>query len=355
MRFAHPQLLWLLPVVLALLAGAVAWGARRRRQALAAFAGDARRPWADTGLDRTRRRWDLALQFLAAAGLVVAAARPLLFRKDSQSELRGVPYLLAVDLSRSMLTPDIRPNRWVAATNAIARFLDTAGADRVGLVSFSGVAYLNAPLSFDTRAIQTILRYTSPLSVDMDGETAGSDLGAAIERAGRYFETNAIQPRVVVLVTDGEDSGTRLLDVGRRWARQGVKVCAIGVGTRAGAKVPRIQYNGFGTGPNAQNSSGQEVVSRLNEANLKRITALTGGRYYPLGERGEGFQKLREEFLRPLTESAAREDLKNYGEGYPIPLGLAVAALVCRFALGVDRRRRPNAANAIRSPQPQRP
>jgi len=354
-RFAQPELLWSVPAALLALAIAGWLSRRRRRNAAAKFAGGPGRTWADDGADRIRGRLDAVLVVVAAAGLGLAGARPLIFQASTQSELRGVPYILALDLSRSMLTPDVRPNRWTAATNAIAGFLEEAGGDRVGLVTFSGVAYLNAPLSFDTRAIQTILRYTSPLSVDMDGETAGSDLGAAIEKAGRYFVTNSIQPRVVVLVTDGEDSGTALLEVGRRWARQGVKVCAIGVGTRAGAKVPRIQYGGMAGGGSAQNSSGQEVVSRLNEANLKRITALTGGRYHPLGERGEGFRKLREEFLRPLTESAARQDLRNYVEGYQYPLGAAILALLARFAVGAGRSRRAVVATPIRTTETPRP
>jgi Ca-activated chloride channel family protein len=255
-----------------------------------------------------------------------------------------VPYIGALDLSRSMLAADVRPSRWAAATNALSRFLESGRADRVGLVTFSGVAHLNAPLSFDTGAIRTMLRYTSPLTVDMDAETAGSDLGAAIERAGRYFLSNDISPRVVILVTDGEDSGEQLLPVARRWMGRGLRVCAVGVGTRSGAKVPRAQWDGA-----ALNASGQEVVSRLNEANLRRVTALTGGRYFPMGERGEGFAALRDTFLRPLGESAAKEDLKNYGEAYQFPLGFAIACLAARFAVGAGRRRRPWVAGAIRS------
>ena len=185
MRFAQPELLWTVPAALLALAIAGWLSRRRRKNAAAEFAGGPGRTWANDGADRIRRRWDAVLVVVAAVGLGLAAARPLVFQASTQSELRGVPYILALDLSRSMLTPDVRPNRWTAATNAIAGFLEEAGGDRVGLVTFSGVAYLNAPLSFDTRAIQTILRYTSPLSVDMDGETAGSDLGAAIEKAAK--------------------------------------------------------------------------------------------------------------------------------------------------------------------------
>jgi hypothetical protein len=98
----------------------------------------------------------------------------------------------------------------------------------------------------------------------------------------------------------------------------------------------------------AQNASGQEVVSRLNEANLKRITALTGGRYVPLGDQGEGFTTLRQEFLAPLAESAAREDSKNYVEAYPLPLSLAISALVAQAIIGVRRHQRPRLLSPIR-------
>ncbi len=350
MRFAHPELLLIAPVTLALFLIVNRVGTRRGRAALTTFAGDATRAWVASSSVTWRKRLDRALVFFATICLSLALARPLLYRTDEHSELRGVPYLVALDLSRSMLTADVRPNRWFSATNALARFLESASSDRVGLVTFSGVAYLNAPLSFDPRAVLSILRYTSPLSIDMDGETAGSDLGSAIERAGRYFVSNAIQPRVVILVTDGEDSGTQLLEIGRRWARQGVKVCAIGVGTRAGAKVPRINYS-----TPALNSSGQEVISRLNEANLKRITALTGGRYYPLGNQGEGFTQLREEFLKPLQETASRLDLKNYTEGFQIPLSLAVLAFLLRFCLGAGRSVQTKSLPSIRLLPPLKP
>jgi Ca-activated chloride channel family protein len=347
MRFAHPALLLLIPVLIALILGTRILQARRDRRRIAAFSGSTGLPWSAPGWVPWRQRVDYVMVMAVAILLPLALARPLAFRMNEQSELRGVPYMIALDLSRSMLATDVRPNRWFAATNALSRFLDSGRADRVGLITFSGVAYLNAPLSFDTRAIQAMLRYASPYTVEMDGETAGSNLGSAIERAGRYFQTNNIQPRVVILVTDGEDSGEQLLEFTRRWARQGVKVCAVGVGTRGGSKVPRIQWGGV-----AKNNSGQEVVSRLNEANLKRITALTGGRYVPLGDQGEGFTTLRQEFLAPLAESAAREDTKNYIEAYPVPLSLAIAALITQVIIGARRHQRPRSLSAIRTTPP---
>lgn len=342
MKFGHPILLLAAPLLALgtwfLLRAAHARSSRRLQD----FAGGPK-PWADPGHAAARRRWD-ALLLAAAIGLVtLALARPLAFRQDEKSELQGLPYLVAIDTSRSMLAADVRPSRWFAATNALDRFLASAGNDRAGLLSFAGVAYLNAPLSFDMNAIRTTLRYLDPELMN----DAGSSLASAVERAGRYFASNNIPQRVLILVSDGEDLEGNLIPAARRWARDGLKVCTIGVGTPTGAKVPLHRYAPQAGA--ARNTFGQEVVSRLNESNLQRIAAATGGKYYRLGDNGDGLRRLRSEFLKPLAESAAREDMKNYTDLFQLPLALAVAALVARTLVGADRFRRPQPLPSIGS------
>ena len=343
MKFGHPWILYATPMAVLAVGLLVVWSRRRRAALAAAFAGAPRRAWAESGALPKHAAIDAALLLAAVAGLFLALARPLWFRHDEKSELTGVPYIVALDASRSMLTADMKPSRWFRATNGLDRFLANAGSDRVGLISFSGVAYLNAPLSFDMNAVRTTLRYLDPELMN----DAGSSLGSAIERSGRYFASNNVPVRVVILVTDGEDLEGNLLPTARRWAREGVKVCAIGVGTTTGGKVPMNRWNPNGGG--AKNTFGQEVTSRLDEGNLQRLAAATGGRYYRLGERGEGFDRLRAEFLKPLGEAAAREDLQNYREAYQVPLALAALAIVGRILLAAERARRPSGPSAIGS------
>lgn len=343
MKFGHPILLVAAPVA-ALLVWALLRFARSRREGrIRVFAGGPGRAWADTGASPARTALDPVLAALTVLFVGLALARPLFFHRNEQSELQGLPYIVALDSSRSMLAADVRPNRWYAATNALDRFLQDAGNDRVGVISFAGVAYLNAPLSFDMTAIRTTVRYLDPELMN----DAGSSLASAIERAGRYFVSNDIPQRVVILVSDGEDLDGNLIPVARRWAREKVKVCAIGVGTPTGAKVPLNRYAPQAGA--ARNTFGQEVISRLNESNLQRLTAATGGKYYRLGENGDGLRRLREEFLKPLAETAAREDLKNYRDYFQVPLVLAIACLLARILLGADRFRRPQPLPAIGS------
>ncbi|MCW5558916.1 MAG: VWA domain-containing protein, partial [Verrucomicrobiae bacterium] len=303
-------------------------------------AGD--RVWATSNAAVPARVLDAVLTIAALVFLALTLARPLLFRPDERNELRGVPYLIALDASRSMLATDVRPSRWNVTTNALDHFLAGNRADHVGLLTFSGVAYLNAPLTFDTLALRTMLRYLDPNVL----EDPGSSLTAALERAGRYFETNQIQPRLVLLVSDGEDLTGNPVETARRLSRQfRMKVCTVGVGTITGSKVPLLR------GGAAKNSFGQEVVSRLNEGNLQRLAAAAGGRYFRLGDRGQGLEEFRDTVLVPTTEAVAREDLKNYREAYALPLALALACLVGKTLLAADRRTRPRSFPAIRLPQ----
>ncbi|MBX3732796.1 MAG: VWA domain-containing protein [Verrucomicrobiae bacterium] len=338
MKFAHPLFLYLLPVSLGLLAWALVWARRRRERLRTVFTGGGERPWARPNGPSGARTADVALTLAAFAFLMLALARPLWFQPDQKNELRGVPYLIALDASRSMLATDVRPSRWAATTNALDRFLLETRADQVGLLTFSGVAYLNAPLTFDTLALRTMLRYLDPNVL----EDPGSSLASALERAGRYFETNQVHPRLVLLISDGEDLAGNPVEAARQFSRQfRMKVCTVGVGTAAGAKVPLLR------GGAARNSFGQEVVSRLNESNLQRLAAATGGRYFRLGDRGQGLQEFRDTVLIPTTESVARQDLKNYREGYAVPLTLAIACLVGKIVLAAGRRTRPRTLPGI--------
>lgn len=341
MKFGHPLVAWLLPLVLAFLAGVLWWARRRRENLTGRFAGTGIRSWARTNASPRARIADLLLTLAAFAFLGLALARPMWFRPDDRNELQGVPYLIALDASRSMLATDVRPSRWTATTNALDRFLSGARADRIGLLTFSGVAYLNAPLTFDTLALRTMLRYLDPNVL----EDPGSSLTSALERAGRYFDTNQVSPRLVLLISDGEDLTGNPIETARRLSRQyQLKVCTVGVGTVSGSKVPMMR------GGSAKNSFGQEVISRLNESNLQRLATITGGRYFRLGDRGQGLDEFRESILVPTTEAAARQDLKNYRELYQVPLALALLCLVGKIALAADRRTRSRGPTPIREP-----
>lgn len=339
MRFAQPIVLTAIPVLLVVLAVGLALAARRRRKLLEAFTGDPSRYWSSPGISRARRATGHVLLLAGISFLVVALARPMYFDASDAHELEGIPYLVAIDASRSMLATDVKPTRYAAVTNALDMWLGGTHADRAGIITFAGAAYLNAPLTFDSTALQTILRYITPEDI-IEG---GSSISTAIERSTKYFISNNISPRILIVISDGEELDGNAIEATRKARRQsGLMVSTIGVGTFAGGKVPgkrksweqpRLQKNTFG----------QEVVSRLDEGNLKRIANAGAGRYFPLGQNGEGLQQLRDFVLRPLAEQAARDNLKNYKEAFQVPLILGLLCLALKLLLeaqSVSRRPR---------------
>lgn len=357
MKFALPQFVFALPVVWLVLAVLLARAQAGRRALLEKFVGAGRPAWAESGAVRKRRLWDRVLLFVAVTALVVTLARPLYFHFDERSESQGASYLIAFDVSRSMLAPDLKPTRYAATTNALDRFFNDTRADRIGLITFAGVGYLNAPLTFDTRALRTILGYINPTALT----DPGSSMASAMDRAARYFTSNSVPQRTLVLISDGEElDGGKALELARKLKRdQQITIHTLGVGTATGARIPAYRaaaaptpgpvfFQGGtliqpGVPPAQPPPPAPDITTRLDENNLRRIANAGGGRYYRLGQNGEGLQQLREEVLRPLAEKAARGDLQNYREAFFVPLAVAILAWMARLWLGADRfvKRRP--------------
>lgn len=327
MKFASPQFLYAIPV-LWLALGVGAWFVRRRRgELLQRFTGPAA-AWANPGFSTRHRSWDAALTVLVFTGLLIALARPLYFKFDESNELNGAPYLIALDASRSMLAADVRPTRYSAATNALHQYFGESGGDRIGIITFAGVAYLNAPQTFDAGALRTILSYVNPYAIT----DPGSSIASALDRAARYFTSNNLPQRTLIVVSDGEDLDGKALALTRKLHRDHqLNVHTIGVGTATGARIPS-QRGGAVT-----NATGFQVTTKLDETTMRRIANAGGGRYFRLGENGEGLRQLRAEVLQPLAEEAARNDRENYREGFFVPLGIALAALLAKLILGADR------------------
>ncbi len=334
-KFVRPEFIVFTPVVWAILAWIFLRGNRTRRALLYKFAGSQTAEWSDSGASNRRRRWDRILWFITMTAMMVTLARPMFFARDDRSELQGAPYLIALDASRSMLAPDVPPSRYAAATLALDRFFADTTSDHIGLITFAGVAYMNAPLTFDMTALRTILSYVDPSALT----DPGSSISSALDRAGRFFRSNSIPERTLVLISDGEDLDAGAVSLARKLHRdEGLIIHTIGVGTPAGGPIPAVRSDTY-----AVNQAGRQIFSQLDEPNLRRIANAAGGNYYRLGQNGEGLRRLRAEVLNPLAEKVARNDLRNYHEAYYAPLLVAMASMLARLALGADRvtRRKP--------------
>ena len=258
--------LWLLPVVgLALLAYH-----RQRGKALARFAEPELLGRLTGKVIPGMRAVKVAL-LLAALGLMIfALSGPRWGSHYQEVTQKGVDIVVLADVSPSMMVEDVKPNRLERARREIHDFLQVVQGDRVGLVAFSGAAYVQCPLTLDYAALDMFLQALSPELIS----TAGTDLGAAIETGLSAFDPKAETDKVMLLITDGEDNEGRGLEAARKAAEKGVKIFVFGVGEAAGGPVP-----GGGQGGFKKDEQGNMVLSRMDEESLQKIATDTGGTY----------------------------------------------------------------------------
>jgi Ca-activated chloride channel family protein len=269
MKFARIELLFLIWVVPLLLL-AYLYGWRRRRGILRTFAAARTLAGIIPSGIATRRRWGAVLVLAAFLGLVIAMSGPQYGFHWQKIERRGVDIVIALDCSRSMLATDIQPNRLDRAKREIYDLLNMLEGDRVGLVAFSGTAFLQCPLTVDYQAFNLFLQVLTPDYLPV----GGTDLAAALHTAQGAFDPQSESDKAVILITDGENTGPDdPLQAAREAHKAGIKLFCIGVGSNDGVPVPAAE-GGF-----KKDAAGKIILSHLDEPLLTRMALATGGGY----------------------------------------------------------------------------
>jgi Ca-activated chloride channel family protein len=210
-------------------------------------------------------RWLLLVWTLA----VFALAGPS-WQQDQAPAFRApAAWVIVLDLSPSMSSADLQPDRITRARYAIEDLLGAAHDARVGLVAFSDDAYTVAPLTQDVATIRSLLPPLEPGIMP----AAGDHLAPALEAASKLLANAATRNRRVLVLTDGFDDPAAAFSAAGRLHAQGTDVDVIGVSTSGGAPV-RKAGGGF-----EQDASGQPLLSRLDEGALRQLAGSGGGHY----------------------------------------------------------------------------
>jgi Ca-activated chloride channel family protein len=332
-HFAEPRFLWLAVLAPLLLAALQRYSAWARQKQLAQIAAPHFVEELTRSSSPVRRALKQALLVLAAAGVGLALARPQWGEQAEASHSFGQDTLFLLDCSRSMLASDVAPNRLQRAKLAILDYVQRRAHGRVGLVAFAGQAFLQCPLTFDSGAFQDALMAIDEKTIPV----LGTDVGRALDEAVRAMD-KAQRPKLLVLLTDGEDlqkGGVRLAET---LAKQGVVVFTVGVGTAAGTEIQMV--NEQGKPELVRDSRGEVVRSRLDEPTLRAIAQATHGAYYPLGPVGEGLSKIRVALETLSAESAAAPARKLGVDRFHWPVAGVLVLLVAESLIGTRRRLR---------------
>jgi Ca-activated chloride channel homolog len=337
--FASPELLWLLLVVPVLAGGLLLGWARAR--AVARRLGDevlVQRLVVDRSPALRIVKASLVLAGITLA--LVALARPQYGGSTRLLRKRGIDIVVALDFSKSMLARDAYPSRIELAKREVMAMLAELGGDRVGLVAFAGET-MQYPLTTDYRAVGLFLRDLSP----NDMPVGGTAIGEAIRAATRLFEsdrTSARRSRVLILMTDGEDQEGGPLEAAQAAAAAGVKIHVLGIGSGANEPIPLTNEDGSWLGY-MRGRDGAIVTTRLsteNEAALRELARVSGGRYFRAARGQVGLREIRAELAHLKRRELKARKVTIYEEKYAVFLLPGFLLLLIDAALGEARRQR---------------
>ncbi|MCA9047428.1 MAG: VWA domain-containing protein [Planctomycetaceae bacterium] len=312
--------LWLVPLTALMLVRAE----RRRRDAVEQFAD----PKMALRLVPGRVPWKFWGRVLCVTGgltlLIPAASRPQFGLYFEEATTRGVDLFVVLDVSRSMLAEDVRPNRLEHAKSDIRDLLSRLEGDRVGLIVFAGAPIVQVPLTTDQGFFLTALD-------DVDTDSAprgGTMIGDAIRKAMESMEIRSDRDQAIVLITDGGDQDSFPDQAAQLAAERNIHIITVGLGDVAeGARIPQRTDSGALT---FVQHDGQEVWSRMDEDLLKRIAVATSGAYVPARTFTYDLGAIYDEHLAGLTQGDIRsERQKRYREQYQL---FAVTGLILLLA-----------------------
>ncbi|MFC1811613.1 VWA domain-containing protein [Thermodesulfobacteriota bacterium] len=329
MKFARVEMLFFIWAVPALFL-VFFYGMRKRRDILSRFSStrglEAIAPDADT----TRRWIKAGLMLWGLLFVAIAISGPQYGFKWQEVEQKGVDIIIALDCSKSMMATDIQPTRLDRAKREVYDLLGMLEGDRVGLVAFAGTAFLQCPLTLDYGAFHLFLGALSPDFLPV----GGTDIAGALNSAFSGFDDKKNTEKAVILITDGESTGGDHLKAAEAAQKAGIRVFCIGVGQDEGVPVPDSQ-GGF-----KKDISGKIVLTKLDEAMLKKIAVMTGGTYVRSMAGDMDLDVIYTNDIRGKMEMTTLSSGKKqiWEDRYQWFLSLAIAALMAELFLPAVRK-----------------
>jgi len=328
-RFEHPNylyLLFLLPALLALFLYAV----YIKKRNLKRF-GDrkvTRILMPDASLKKQYVKFGLLFAALALFILVVAG--PQFGSKVETVKKQGIEVIICLDVSNSMLSTDVSPNRLDKSKQILSRLIDNLNNDKIGLIVFAGEAYVQLPITADYVSAKMFLRSINPAMVPVQGTA----IGAAINLATRSFTPNESTEKTIILITDGENHEDDAIGAAKAAVEKGITVNVLGVGSAQGGPIPIPGTNGY-----QRDKEGNMVITRLNEQMGQDIAIAGNGMYARTDNTNNALRALQKELDKMGKSEVESRVYTSYNEKYYIPAWILLFILILEFFV-LDRKNR---------------
>lgn len=259
------------------------------------------------------------LRMLVFTLLIIVIARPQTQNALREKETEGIDIVMAIDISTSMLTPDLRPNRIEAAKQVACEFISNRPHDNIGLTLFGGEAFTQCPLTTDHMALLSMFRN---VSCDLQANgiiSPGTAIGMGLANALSHLENSKTKSKIIILLTDGanntgEISPLMAADIAKQ---NGVRIYTIAIGLQGKSQqTVALLPNGEPYQANVENA--------IDPESLKQIAATTGGIFY----QAESNKKLKEIYEDIDKLEKTKLKVLNYDRHYEAYQYFALAAFI---------------------------
>ena len=211
--------------------------------------------------------------------LIISLLGPNFGIKEEKVEVVGKDIMIAVDLSESMNANDIQPSRIEKVKFEIKKIVDEFSGDRIGIIMFSGEAFVQCPLTYDKNALNLFVETLNTGLVPNSGTDFGPPLLLGLSKLQDEFSgDNDFKSKIIILFSDGEDFGEDTDQSIEKIKENSLKLFSVGIGTDEGSKI----LDDFGNFK--KDNEGNDVITKLNSSSLRETADKTGGNYYEISK-----------------------------------------------------------------------
>ncbi len=259
-----------------------------------------------------RELFRLCLFFFLIIGSFFMLLRPQWSKKEHTIPQQGRDLLFLLDISRSMRATDIQPNRLDAAKLKIKQLLRQFSCERVGLILFSGSAFVQCPLTKDFASLELFLDH-----VDIETISSGTTaLDKALQLGIDLFSHMPDRKhKTMLVITDGEDFSTNFEQIITKSIHEHITICTLGVGTEQGAPIPIFNHQGQAIAVE-KDQEGKIILSQLNATFLQSISEKLQGIFTPIKTDASDIVALKNFFETIEKETINTETLQQWEDQY---------------------------------------
>lgn len=255
------------------------------------------------------------------AMIIVGLANPKVGTKLETVKREGVDIVFAIDVSKSMLAEDVKPNRIEKAKRIISETIEILHGDRIAFIPYAAQAYPQLPLTSDYSSARIFLQ---GINTDMLS-SQGTAIGEAIQTAINYFENSTQTSKILIILSDGEDHQQGASEILQEVKDKGIRIFTIGLGTLQGATIP-IKENGQFFPKRDQN--GEVVITKLNQALLEQIAQETNGKYFDGANTQQVIENLQKSLENIEKNEYESQEFSDYKDQFQWFLAIALFLLL---------------------------